>query len=172
MSSKPQTYLDLGWSAGSRANPSVEVLSDGTSRLQQEARIVGSVIPNLVNASGGNLDVIAAGALNLNGFATTALVLGAGQTLTGQNVVTWLNANANDSNVPVQARLVNEISVTTDQLSEINGNLQINGVQVNGAEPVGSLAELATLINNASAATGVESFVEADGSLLIRNRGG
>ena len=168
---KPETYLDLGWSAGSSGKSSVEVLSDGTSRLQQEARIVGSAIPNLVNATGGDLDVIAAGALNLNGFATTALVLGAGQTLTGQNVVTWLNANANASNVPVQARLVNEISVTTDQLSEINGNLQINGVQVNGAEPVGSLAELATLINNASAATGVESFVEADGSLLIRNRG-
>ena len=81
---QPETYLDLGWRAGTSGKSSVEILSDGTSRLQQEAKIVGSAIPNLVNATGGDLDVIAAGALNLNGFATTALVLGAGQTLTAR----------------------------------------------------------------------------------------
>ena len=65
----------------------------------------------------------------------------------------------------------NEIRVGADDLSLANGNLTINGVIVNGPDPIDSLEQLAQLVNNASAGTGVEAYKDFDGTLVLRNVG-
>ncbi|NCF33317.1 MAG: flagellar hook-associated protein FlgK [Proteobacteria bacterium] len=165
----PDRYLDQPWQAGQVATSHFEVLADGTSRLRSEARIDGDAMPNVV---AGADPIIAAGALNLNGKALSELALPIGQQLTSEDVETWLQENIDAEQLPLNVSLINEISVSADQLSKANGNLTINGVLVNGPEPIESLDDLAQLVNAAIAETGVEAYQAFDGSLTLRNAAG
>jgi flagellar hook-associated protein FlgK len=99
-------------------------------------------------------------------------VLPIGQQLTSEDVETWLQEDIDAEKLPLNVSLVNEISVTADQLSKANGNLTINGVLVNGPDPIESLDDLAQLVNAAIAETGVEAYQAFDGSLTLRNAAG
>ena len=164
----PERYLDKPWQAGQISRSSTEVLADGSQQLRAEARIEGDAIPAAV---GNGAPIIAAGALNLNGKALGELTLGVGQQLTSNDLVTWLQQNIDDQQLPLAVSLSNEIRVAADDLSRVNGNLTINGVIVNQLEPIESLDQLAELVNNANALTGVEAYKDFDGSLVLRNTG-
>ena len=61
------------------------------------------------------------------------------------------------------------MSVAAADLSRANGNLTINGVVVNGPDPIESLEQLAQSVNAVAGQTGVEAYLEFDGTLTLRN---
>ena len=162
----PDRYLDLPWQAGQVSKSTVEVLADGTSQLRREAKIEGEAIPALV---AGAQPIIAAGALNLNGKALSELTLPVGQALTSADVAAWLQTNINDEALPLNVSLINEVSIAAADLSKANGNLTINGVVVNGPDPIESLEQLAQRVNAVAGQTGVDAYLEFDGTLTLRN---
>ena len=165
----PDRYLDKPWQAGQVSRSTIEVLADGSQQLRSEARIEGEALPARV---GNGAPIITAGALNLNGKALSELAIGVGQQLTSADVAAWLQDNIDDQQLPLTVALSNEIRVGADDLSLANGNLTINGVIVNGPDPIDSLEQLAQLVNNVSAGTGVEAYKDFDGTLVLRNVGG
>ena len=164
----PDRYLDKTWQAGQISRSATELLADGSQQLRAEARIEGDAIPAAV---GNGAPIIAAGALNLNGKALSELALGVGQQLTSNDIVTWLQQNIDDQQLPLAISLRNEIRIAADDLSRVNGNLTINDVIVNQLEPIESLDQLARLVNDTNALTGVEAYQDFDGSLVLRNTG-
>ena len=162
----PDRYLDQPWQAGQVSKSTVEVLADGTSKLRTEAKIEGEAIPALV---AGAEPIIAAGALNLNGKALSELTLPVGQALTSADVAAWLQTNIDAEALPLNVSLINEVSVAAADLSRANGNLTINGVVVNGPDPIESLEQLAQSVNAVAGQTGVEAYLEFDGTLTLRN---
>ena len=162
----PDRYLDQPWQAGQVSKSTVEVLADGTSKLRTEAKIEGEAIPALV---AGAEPIIAAGALNLNGKALSELTLPVGQALTSADVAAWLQTNIDAEALPLNVSLINEVNVAAADLSRANGNLTINGVVVNGPDPIESLEQLAQSVNAVAGQTDVEAYLEFDGTLTLRN---
>ena len=163
----PDRYLDKPWQAGQVSRSTIEVLADGSQQLRSEARIEGEALPARV---GNGAPIIAAGALTRT-VRPCELAIGVGQQLTSADVAAWLQDNIDDQQLPLTVTLSNEIRVGADDLSLANGNLTINGVIVNGPDPIDSLEQLAQVVNNASAETGVEAYKDFDGTLVLRNVG-
>ena len=164
----PERYLDKPWRAGQVASSNIELLADGSQQLRLEARIEGEALP--ASVSDGTA-FIAAGALNLNGTALSEFALDVGEQATGDAVVNWLQQNIDEHALALDVSLSNEISVSSKDLSTVDGNLTINGIVVNEIEPIASLDALELLINDSSLATGVEAFMGFDGNLILRNAG-
>ena len=81
----------------------------------------------------------------------------------------WLQTNIDAEALPLNVSLINEVSVAAADLSRANGNLTINGVVVNGPDPIESLEQLAQSVNAVAEQTGVEAYLESDGTLTLRN---
>ncbi|MDO7718281.1 MAG: hypothetical protein MUQ14_11415, partial [Burkholderiaceae bacterium] len=123
---------------------------------------------NLVGDTRGQ--VVAAGALEINGQALGALVTKSGP-LQATDIAAWLNA----ANMPgVSAAAVNEIVIPASQL-QLTRNLTLkgdSGTLDTITAPTGGFASASALvsaINEKRFTTGVEAGVAADGSVVLKN---
>ena len=126
-------------------------------------------IPRQVNATAVDESIIGAGDLRLNGIALSELVLPANEELSALDVVAWLNQHSDETGVSAQA--TNLIKVNPSTLA-YGSSLVLNDVTIAGAESALNVAALVGLINDASAATNIDAYVDADGKINLLNRPG
>lgn len=165
-------YMDNDWSYGARAESISSDPGDGVQVLRAEAILQGGPLPSITNSTSSTQAVIAAGALNLNGVAMTALELPPDESMTPTRVLEWLNQNIDDNNLPMTAAAVNEIRVTPSQLSLDSGSLTINNYEIHDATPIASTTELVNAINARMDETFVEAHIDFDGAVILRGVAG
>ncbi len=165
----PEDYLNNGWRAGVFSNASFNTAESGQRYLRQEAMFLGESIQNAINTTGNQIDFIGPGAMNLNGHALGALTLEADQVFSSQVAVDWLNTNIAEFELPLSAGLVTTVTINPDELTGLGGEIEINGVLIGQQQPFLDLREMASAINAAVDASGVEASVGLDGALTLRN---
>lgn len=128
-----------------------------------------NAIPLQQNQTGGSIDLIASGALSLNGHDLPTLQLADDKTLSAADLATWLNNETASTGVTASAETVIRLSVDTlnyQQSLVLNGETVFNGL----AEGVsGTPQQLIAAINGATDTTGVEAWLGTDGQLNLRN---
>ena len=170
---KALAYRQTDLFLGAKAMPTTtQVFDDAGGAMDGvpvAARLETARISNsLVGDTTGQ--VVAAGALELNGQALGALVTEDGA-LQATDIAAWLNA----ANMPgVSAAAVNEIVIPASQL-QLTSDLTLksdSGTLDTITAPTGgfeSAAALVTAINEKRFTTGVEAGLAADGSVVLKN---
>jgi len=142
---------------------------DPMDGIPQEATITSARLGSTITADETG-EVIAAGAITVNGQALGALVP-SGDTLQATEVAAWLNST-NVSGLTVVA--FNEIVVPASQL-ELTSSLELkseSGTLTTVSAPAGGFAdasELMEAINTVRFASGVEASINPDGALILTN---
>jgi flagellar hook-associated protein FlgK len=128
-----------------------------------DAVIYGSVIP-------GDVDLIAGGALKLNGTLLGSLDLG--RTLNAGDIATWLNTAGSELDPAVTVSAATQIKAPASELSLTVG-LRINGTQVTGSNTDGSFVDASDMVNQINAAsTGTHASLDSSGGVILENATG
>lgn len=193
------SYMGQSWSIGATGQSVAETQDDGSKLITGEALVRSSTVGAYTNSSAASVDVIASGALKLNGQALGALSVAPGQSLTATGVKNWLDAEITANSLAVSVSIENIIRVPANELSATTGLLTINDVSINGAMPFTTSAELVNAINAktqasanyqpasgnyapgppvvgtaqvGTAATNVEASLDFDGALILKHLNG
>ena len=178
------SYMDQSWSIGATGKSVAQTQDDGSKLIIGEALVRSSTVSSYTNSTAASVDVIASGALKLDGKALGALSVAAGQSLTATGVKNWLDAEITAKGLAVSVSLENTIRVPINEISATTGQLTINNVAINGATPFTTSAALVNAINAktaassdyaagppqvGTAATNVEASLDFDGALILKH---
>ena len=170
----PEGFKKNDWRAGTFSKSVFGPTNDNgdAGRLLSRALIQSDGVNPVLNETAEDLVVLEEGALRLNGYSLNALVLSPGQVLTADLANDWLTENIERLGLPLLTSLENSISITENDLENFNfSNFQINGVLVTEAQAPENLVEFKDLINLNTDRTGVDAYLDYDGSLVVRNTG-
>lgn len=181
------SYMGQSWSIGAIGQSVSQIQDDGSTLIVAEALVRSSTVSTYTNSSATSVDVIASGALKLDGNALGALSVGAGQSLTAAGVKSWLDGQIAANGIAATVTTENVIRVPANELSATTGLLTINNVSINGATPFTKTADLVNAINAKTAAssnyaagppqvgtpaTNVEASLDFDGALILKHLNG
>ena len=177
-------YMGETWSIGASGQSVSQIQDDGSTLIVGEALIRSSTVSTYTNSTVASVDVIASGALKLDGKALGPLSVAAGQSLTASGVKTWLDAEIASNGLNATVSLENVIRIPANELSATTGLLTINNVSINGTTPFTTSAALVNAINAKTAAssnyavgppqvgtpaTNVEASLDFDGALILKH---
>ena len=140
------SYRDLDIFVGIKAEPMVDRLdsysydsvTDTRTPIVIEssrpAQIRGTTLPTIQASDLDDGEIIPAGSLTLNGYELDALTLDDSSiSLRPQDVISWMNSQAQDRGIDVTASAVQALTVETRSL-DLSSTLVINGIVVNTQE--------------------------------------
>jgi len=159
---------------GAKAAPTLRQVFDDTGRpmdgVPMEATLKGARIQNDLTGDAGG-EVIASGALMLNGQELGALTTAAG-TLQATEIAAWLNAASVEG---LTASASNQIVIPSTQL-QLNRSLTLQStsgtlstVNTPASGSFADVSELMTAINAVRLTSGVQATVSDSGDLVLEN---
>ena len=167
------SYMGQSWTIGATGRSVSQTQDDGSKLIVSEALIRSSTVSTYTNNTLASVDVIANGALKLDGKSLGALSVAAGQSLNAAGVKTWLDGQISANSLALTVTTENIIRVPANELSSTTGLLTINSVSINGSTPTFTkTADLVNAINIKTAATNVEARQDFDGALILKHLNG
>ena len=167
------SYMGQSWTIGATGQSVSQTQDDGSKLIVSEALIRSSTVSTYTNNTLASVDVIANGALKLDGKSLGALSVAAGQSLNAAGVKTWLDGQISANSLALTVTTENIIRVPANELSSTTGLLTINSVSINGSTPTFTkTADLVNAINIKTAATNVEARQDFDGALILKHLNG
>jgi flagellar hook-associated protein FlgK len=167
------SYMGQSWTIGATGRSVSQAQDDGSKLIVSEALIRSSTVSTYTNNTLASVDVIANGALKLDGNSLGALSVAAGQSLNAAGVKTWLDGQISANSLALTVTTENIIRVPANELSSTTGLLTINSVSINGSTPIFTkTADLVNAINIKTAATNVEARQDFDGALILKHLNG
>ena len=167
------SYMGQSWTIGATGQSVSQTQDDGSKLIVSEALIRSSTVSTYTNNTLASVDVIANGALKLDGNSLGALSVAAGQSLNAAGVKTWLDGQISANSLALTVTTENIIRVPANELSSTTGLLTINSVSINGSTPTFTkTADLVNAINIKTAATNVEARQDFDGALILKHLNG
>ena len=167
------SYMGQSWTIGATGQSVSQTQDDGSKLIVSEALIRSSTVSTYTNNTLASVDVIANGALKLDGKSLGALSVAAGQSLNAAGVKTWLDGQISANSLALTVTTENIIRVPANELSSTTGLLTINSVSINGSTPIFTkTADLVNAINIKTAATNVEARQDFDGALILKHLNG
>ena len=167
------SYMGQSWTIGATGQSVSQTQDDGSYLIVSEALIRSSTVSTYTNNTLASVDVIANGALKLDGKSLGALSVAAGQSLNAAGVKTWLDGQISANSLALTVTTENIIRVPANELSSTTGLLTINSVSINGSTPTFTkTADLVNAINIKTAATNVEARQDFDGALILKHLNG
>lgn len=181
------SYMDQSWTIGATGQSVSQTQDDGSKLIVSEALIRSSTVSTYTNNTLASVNVIADGALKLDGKSLGALSVAAGQSLNAAGVKTWLDGQISANSIAATVTTENIIRVPANELSSTTGLLTINTVSINGSTPFTKTADLVNAINAKTAAssnyaagppqigtpaTNVEASIDFDGALILKHLNG
>ena len=167
------SYMGQSWTIGATGQSVSQTQDDGSKLIVSEALIRSSTVSTYTNNTLASVDVIANGALKLDGNSLGALSVAAGQSLNAAGVKTWLDGQISANSLALTVTTENIILVPANELSSTTGLLTINSVSINGSTPIFTkTADLVNAINIKTAATNVEARQDFDGALILKHLNG